>query len=329
MKISVAIPTFNSAAVIQATLESVLRQTEPPHEILVLDDGSTDNTVEILKRYEPRITILQQANRGVAPARNALAKRATGDLIAYLDHDDLWHPIYLAIQRQLFETHPKAVAAFTGHVNFHGLKDRAWTPSPPFAPESVELLEPLEFLRRYNTTTGFFGSMSFCTVPKKVLTEMGDEPFRVSGVDDSYLCTVLPLIGPVVWAPVPLAAYRFTETAQSANRVKSLGLWVKVFELLADRYTKLDDAQMRQAFSCAFSAKRRRYAKLLMGAGQVLEARQQLRSALREPGDEISRFKSCAWLASTHLPRALQPAWPLGDRASEIPGYAREQQQSV
>ena len=83
MKVSVLIPTYNSASFIQITLESVLHQTIAPTEILVMDDGSTDETISILGSYKPRISVFQQRNRGVADARNELCRRARGDLIAF------------------------------------------------------------------------------------------------------------------------------------------------------------------------------------------------------------------------------------------------------
>src|SRR6185436_11096286 len=99
VKISVAIPTYNSSAFIKSTLDSVLHQTVPPDEILVLDDGSTDNTVSILNSYKPQVTVFQRQNRGVASARNILCDLTRGELIAFLDHDDIWHPNYLESQR--------------------------------------------------------------------------------------------------------------------------------------------------------------------------------------------------------------------------------------
>jgi glycosyltransferase involved in cell wall biosynthesis len=316
MKISVVISTYNAAAFIQATLDAVLRQTVLPDEFFVLDDGSSDGTLSLLRSYGNRITVLQQENQGVAPSRNTLSKMATGDLVAFVDHDDLWHPHYLEVQRRLFEEYPEAVAFFTGHVNFNGFDLPQWPANP--LPDRVEreLIEPINFLTRYNQTTGDFGSMSFCCVPKRVLTEMGQEPFRVSGVDDSYLCTVLPLLGPVVYSPAPLVAYRLSIGSLSENRLKSLGLWVKVFELLDQRYRGQDDARLRGAFLLAFALKRRRYGKLLMGAGKTQEARSQFLKAVKSACAPASALKSLVLFALTLLPTALQPAWPSGDRAS-------------
>jgi glycosyltransferase involved in cell wall biosynthesis len=315
MKISVVIPTYNSAMTIQATLDSVLRQTRQPDEILVLDDGSKDNTIALLQAYGGQITFLQQKNQGVAAARNALSERAQGDLIAFLDHDDIWHPRYLEIQDRQFGKVPQAVAFFAGHVNFSESENFQWR-DDSIGDSPAELIQPLDFLKRYNETTGHFGSMSFCCIPKCVLKKMGNAPFQFSGVDDSYLCTVLPLLGGVVYTPTKLVAYRLLGRAQSADRLKSLGLWVNVFEVLGARYRQVDHKKLRKTFHLAFALKRRRYGKLLMGADRTAEARRQFIKAVNTSWMPASALKSLALYLLTFIPSILQPKWPSSDRAS-------------
>lgn len=90
-QVSVAIPVFNAAPYIAATLRSVLAQSEQDYEIIVIDDGSTDDSEHIVKYFvDPRIRYVRQANQGVAAARNAAIEIARGGLVAFLDADDLW-----------------------------------------------------------------------------------------------------------------------------------------------------------------------------------------------------------------------------------------------
>ena len=319
MKVSAVIPTYNSSATIRATLESVLQQTAPPDEILVLDDGSTDDTVGLLDSYKPRITLFQQQNTGVAGARNALCRRAQGELVAFLDHDDIWHPNYLEVQGKLFERYGNAAAFFTAHVNFYGHGAYQWNNHEPTNGAGVELIDPLSFFERYNSTTGPFGSMSYCCVPKRVLTQIGDEPFCISGVDDSYLCTQLPLLGdPVVFSEQPLVAYRITEQAQSTNKLKAFEFWVEVFERLEQRYVTEGNAELRSAFRMAFASKRRSYGKILMGGRQIAEARKQLRRSFGTTNNPVSMAKSLGLLISTYLPTSLQPTWPNPSRMNKV-----------
>jgi glycosyltransferase involved in cell wall biosynthesis len=101
VKISVIIPTFNRAKLVQRAIKSVLNQTLKPYEIIVVDDGSTDDTLEVLKNYP--IKVLTQKNKGISSARNLGIKNATGDIIALLDSDDEWLPTKLKLQLKLFE----------------------------------------------------------------------------------------------------------------------------------------------------------------------------------------------------------------------------------
>ncbi len=91
-KVSVIIPTYNRADFIEDAVESVLCQTYKDYEIIIVDDGSTDNTKDVLQRFHNKIRYIYKNNGGVASARNTGIKHAQGAYIAYLDSDDLWLP---------------------------------------------------------------------------------------------------------------------------------------------------------------------------------------------------------------------------------------------
>jgi glycosyltransferase involved in cell wall biosynthesis len=92
MPVSVIIPTFNHARFLADAIESVLAQSLPPSEVIVVDDGSIDHTPAILAGYQGRVQVVRQGNRGVAAARNTGATLASGELLAFLDADDAWLP---------------------------------------------------------------------------------------------------------------------------------------------------------------------------------------------------------------------------------------------
>lgn len=96
-KISVIIPTYNRAETLIESLKSVLDQTHPAHQIIVVDDGSTDNSVSMLSPFRSRIDYIRQENAGVSAARNTGLAAATGDWIAFLDSDDVWYPNRLSV----------------------------------------------------------------------------------------------------------------------------------------------------------------------------------------------------------------------------------------
>ena len=95
--VSVIIPTFNRAHCLGEAIDSVLTQDPPPDEVIVIDDGSTDNTAEVLAGYGDRITVIHQKNAGSGAARTAGLHHARCDWITFLDSDDLWYPGRLAL----------------------------------------------------------------------------------------------------------------------------------------------------------------------------------------------------------------------------------------
>lgn len=104
--VSVVIPTFNRGAVVGEAIASVRAQDYRPFELIVVDDGSTDETPELLGAFS-EIRVLRQANRGVSAARNAGVAAARGEWVAFLDSDDLWLPGKLSAQVAYFAAHPQ------------------------------------------------------------------------------------------------------------------------------------------------------------------------------------------------------------------------------
>jgi glycosyltransferase involved in cell wall biosynthesis len=105
MKISVVIPTYNRGYIISRAVNSVLNQTFLPYEIIVVDDGSIDNTKQVLTAYLPKIKYVLQENQGVSVARNKGISTATGEWIALLDSDDEWLPDKLQNHVRFFDEH--------------------------------------------------------------------------------------------------------------------------------------------------------------------------------------------------------------------------------
>jgi glycosyltransferase involved in cell wall biosynthesis len=104
--ISVIIPTYNRAGEVCRAIDSALAQTLPPFEVIVVDDGSTDETPSALARYGDRIRVLRQTNQGVSAARNAGIAVARGELLAFLDSDDAWLPRKLELQSARIDADP-------------------------------------------------------------------------------------------------------------------------------------------------------------------------------------------------------------------------------
>lgn len=116
MKISTVIPTHNRADLLPDTLRSVLSQTVTDHEVIVVDDGSTDGTADLLQRDFPTVKLIQQTQQGVSSARNRGIEVATGEWIALLDSDDQWHPNKLTRQLAAADNDPSAVIIHTEEI---------------------------------------------------------------------------------------------------------------------------------------------------------------------------------------------------------------------
>ena len=109
MTISVVVPVYNRGPKIKPTLDAVLAQTLAPLEIIVVDDGSSDDSADWIETYySDKVQVIRQRNGGVARARNRGLREARGEFIAFLDHDDVWHPTKLERQLEALQTAPQA-----------------------------------------------------------------------------------------------------------------------------------------------------------------------------------------------------------------------------
>jgi glycosyltransferase involved in cell wall biosynthesis len=119
--VSVTIPAYNAAAFLSGAIDLALAQDYPAMEVLIGDDGSTDDTPQILERYGPRIRIVRHpggVNRGLGATRNLLVRAARGEFIALLDADDLWLPGKISTQVQAMLAQPQAGMCHTAYEKF-------------------------------------------------------------------------------------------------------------------------------------------------------------------------------------------------------------------
>jgi glycosyltransferase involved in cell wall biosynthesis len=114
--VSVIIPTYNRGWIVRDAVDSVLGQTYADFEPIVVDDGSTDRTPQILDAYGDRLRVIRQANQGVSAARNRGIGESSGPLIALLDSDDIWLPKKLSVQVDFFKKNPAALICQTEEI---------------------------------------------------------------------------------------------------------------------------------------------------------------------------------------------------------------------
>lgn len=130
MEFSVVVPTYNRADLLPATLESILGQTLPPAEVIVVDDGSVDDTEVVLNRYGPAVRAIRIDNSGDLVARNIGLRAARCPLVAFCDSDDLWRADFLLTMAELWRAAPTMTGAY---ANFVLVRDDIWEAADKFA----------------------------------------------------------------------------------------------------------------------------------------------------------------------------------------------------
>jgi glycosyltransferase involved in cell wall biosynthesis len=172
--VSVIVPCYNRADIVRETLDSVLAQTYRTVEIIVIDDGSTDNTREVVSSYaDRRVRYFYKANGGLSAARNSGLDAARGEFIAFLDSDDVWHPWKIAAQMEIFARYPDV-----------GL---IWSDMSAFAVTGAVITE--RHLRRYYSAYGVVNLESRHSPAGSLSGLIGDAPKHLATCP-FYICDV-------------------------------------------------------------------------------------------------------------------------------------------
>jgi len=206
--IAVVIPAYNAASHLGPTLRSVLAQTRPADEVIVVDDGSSDDTAGVARSFGG-VRYLRQDNAGVSAARNRGVDAATADWVAFLDSDDLFAPRKLELQEPALG--PGVVAASTGAA----LVDSGLHPLAIRRPELPD--PPDELLTRLFTEGNLVGSPSSVLARREVLTDLGGFDERLSFTADWDLWIRLARAGRFACVDEPLIAYRLHEESMSSD----------------------------------------------------------------------------------------------------------------
>lgn len=199
--ISVVIPLYNKAHTIVDTLHTVMYQTYTDFEVIIVNDGSTDNGLEVIEQNfkDPRIRIINQENQGVAVARNRGVEEARSNYIAFLDADDKWHPEYLEIMNKAILSHPNAALYSSG-----GLIQNA--------DGSISYRLANKYLNQIVLCDFFENPFLFChtsgTIVNKTSFRQTDGfPKGMQCLEDFTLFMQLAIVGSVVYIDLPISKY--------------------------------------------------------------------------------------------------------------------------
>jgi glycosyltransferase involved in cell wall biosynthesis len=230
--VTVLIDTYNHERFIEEAIVSVLDQNFPRSdvEIIVVDDGSTDRTAEIVAKFEPRVRLIRKANGGQASAFNAGIPEARGEIVAFLDGDDWWAPNKLSRVMQAMSADP--AVGIVGHgitIAHPGKLEQSHTLREGFRFRA----NSLEGARIFRSRKAFLGT-SRMTIRAELLRRIGAVPEKIAIQADEYLFTLGATIAPGQILPEPLTYYRvhdangfFTVTTDSRReRIKQESLAV-------------------------------------------------------------------------------------------------------
>lgn len=183
MPFSIVIPLYNKEQYVARAIRSVLGQSNQSFELIIVDDGSTDKSVEVVKRFsDSRIKLIQQAHAGVSAARNRGIAHAPYDYIAFLDADDQWKPEFLATIQALSEEFPLAGLYITSY-QLMGSTDYSIAPRYPHLPTQGVVDEYLCLVEQHETI-GLISS-SVC-VPKSVFAQIGGFQEGLHFAEDAF-----------------------------------------------------------------------------------------------------------------------------------------------
>jgi len=204
IKFSIVIPLYNKENNIAATIESVLIQSYEDFEVIIVDDGSTDNSLAVLKRYnDPRIKLFSQENSGVSSARNCGIKESSFEFIAFLDADDRWKKDYLYEMSSLIKKFPKSLLYSSGY-------------SLHYAEHIYEKSLIDEFDGEYGIVKNYYYNLilgvwglhaSSSIVRRRVFYQIGFFPVGVQHGEDTYVWDRIAAIGEVAHTSKILAIY--------------------------------------------------------------------------------------------------------------------------
>lgn len=222
-QVSVIIPAYNAETTIQETVESVLNQTFSNFELIIINDASTDSTLEIITSIQdPRIKVFSHTNGNAGASRNCGIDRASGSFIAFLDADDIWAPDKLEKQLQALQENPQAAVAYTwvdcidefGNFLRHG----------SHFSYSGDVLAKL-------LLTNFLDNGSNPLIRKQALSEVGEFDEVLTNSEDRDMYIRLALRYHFVAVPSPLTFYRITgKTKSYANLFKSEASFLRLIE---------------------------------------------------------------------------------------------------
>jgi glycosyltransferase involved in cell wall biosynthesis len=311
--ISLVIPTYNRGHLIAETLDSALAQDSPFLEVIVVDDGSTDDTAAVLAAYAGRVQLLGGPNGGVQLARNRGVAAARGAYIAMCDSDDLLEPGYVSAMQAWLRAHPECNSIYSNFVTFdeNGVHTDKFSNAPPGffdgAARSGSFWHTIpDLYRRTLAYQPLFPSGNI--VRRSLYTELGgyDSQFNGVGAEDYEFCLRLVEAGETALCSDVLIRIRRHGANDSTDNVRQVQGTVHILEYALAHHRS--GAQYRAAILDSIDERRLDVFNGAFARGTFDVARATLALLRHRPHDAKFRLKAMI----TRLPASLrQPLWRL------------------
>jgi glycosyltransferase involved in cell wall biosynthesis len=246
--ISVVIPAYNREQTVHTAIRSVLWQTLPPTEVIVVDDGSSDGTAAAVEALaEPTVRLVRQANGGISAARNTGIREAKGDWVAFQDSDDEWLPTKLERQFAAHAADPNTPNAFYCGMVIAGAPDSsagsparrqiAYHPDPALTELAGNILPTLLRTNPISTQT--------LVARRETLHQAGLFDTNLKSLVDWDIAIRLASLGPIGFLDEPLVIQRFTPNSITRDRAKRVHSWIQLLEKHQALFEALPDAHFR------------------------------------------------------------------------------------
>lgn len=302
--VSVIIPAYNCAAYIEEALESVYRQTYPYWEIIVVDDGSTDGTSSVLAAHRERIQYFAQPNRGTAAARNTGIRRARGELIAFLDNDDIWLPEKLELQVRALNTWPECGLVFTDGKTFTSAGVRGetvlsrridgWLATHQTADPLIAQGRMIRELLFWNEISSASGVM----VRRACVEHAGGFDETISITDDYDLWLRIASGYPVAVVRKCLYMWRWHDSSQSGPTSGRMNRWTEARLVVLEKQLPVAPAVIRKALRAHMARLYWGCARYHFDGDRFGESRRMLTACLRH---NPTSLPALGFLLATYL----------------------------
>jgi glycosyltransferase involved in cell wall biosynthesis len=300
-RVSVIIPVYNGAATIDRALTSVFDQTFTDYEVVICDDGSTDDTPAVLAKYGEKIHIVRQANRGLPAARNAAIAAGRGELLALIDHDDEWLPQKLELSVAAMTADPGASLLYSDKIvvneageEFRRSEVRPETAHAPTMDEMLTRIWPITPSTVVMRRVGFDRAGGFCE--------------QLISAEDIHFWLLMREQGHFIYLPERLVRFTYGQVFPKVLN-RDIGP-TAIVDLIRARYGSRADGLVRDFI--------RHRVRMIANAGVIEMSKGNVQGArrcfIRVLQYDPSHVKSYLRIARTFLPASVRRA--LGGKAS-------------